>query len=87
MPRVLNRHDLAEMPGNAVYVGRPSKWGNSFKAGIDGTREEVIAMYEKALLANEFLMGQLDELRGLDLVCSCAPLACHADVLLRLANR
>ena len=28
----------------------------------------------------------LDELRGGDLVCFCAPRACHGDLLLRLAN-
>jgi hypothetical protein len=28
----------------------------------------------------------LDELRGRDLVCFCAPLPCHGDLLLRLAN-
>lgn len=86
MPRVLNQRDLAELPDGAVYVGRPSKWGNPYKAGRDGTREEVIALYEANLLADPFLMSQLDELRGRDLVCWCAPLRCHADVLLRLAN-
>lgn len=28
-----------------VYIGRPSKWGNPFVIGKDGTREEVIAKY------------------------------------------
>jgi Domain of unknown function (DUF4326) len=28
----------------------------------------------------------LDELRGKDLLCFCAPAACHGDLLLRLAN-
>jgi hypothetical protein len=28
----------------------------------------------------------LDELRGRDLVCFCAPRPCHGDLLLRLAN-
>jgi hypothetical protein len=31
-------------------------------------------------------MDALPELRGLDLICWCAPLPCHGDVLLRLAN-
>jgi hypothetical protein len=31
-------------------------------------------------------MAALDELRGKDLACWCTPLACHGDVLLRLAN-
>ena len=28
-----------------VYVGRPSKWGNPFVIGRDGTRDEVVAKY------------------------------------------
>jgi hypothetical protein len=28
-----------------VYIGRPSKWGNPFQIGRDGTRDEVIAKY------------------------------------------
>jgi hypothetical protein len=31
-------------------------------------------------------MDALSELRGRDLVCWCAPLLCHGDVLLALAN-
>jgi hypothetical protein len=32
-------------------------------------------------------MAALHELAGRDLVCWCAPLPCHGDVLLRLANK
>ena len=70
-----------------VYVGRPSKWGNPFEIGKDGTREEVIAKYEAHLLATPALMDALPELRGKTLGCWCAPRACHADILTRLANR
>lgn len=74
------------MPEGAVYVGRPTKWGNPY--GLDVySREEAIGLYEREML---FLsaMGFLDELRGHDLACWC-PLdqPCHADVLLELANR
>ena len=33
-----------------VYIGRPSKWGNRFVIGRDGTRDDVIARYEARLL-------------------------------------
>jgi hypothetical protein len=69
-----------------VYVGRPSKWGNPFVIGADGTREEVVQKYYNYLLAHPELSGRLVELRGKNLVCWCAPEACHADVLLKLAN-
>ena len=30
-----------------IYIGRPSKWGNPFSIGKDGTREEVIEKYRE----------------------------------------
>ena len=72
---------------DAVVVSRPSKWGNPFKIGRDGTREQVIAKYEEWLMKQPRLLAALPELRGKTLVCWCAPLPCHADVLDRLANK
>jgi len=46
----------------------------------------VIARHERWLADQHHLLRALDELRGLDLVCFCAPLACHGDLLRRLAN-
>lgn len=37
MPKVLNKHK-DKIPPNAVYVGRPSQWGNPFVRGKDGDR-------------------------------------------------
>ena len=69
-----------------VYIGRPSKWGNPFVIGRDGTRDEVIARYEAWLLEQPELVDALPELAGKTLGCWCAPRACHGDVLARLAN-
>jgi Domain of unknown function (DUF4326) len=44
------------------------------------------ARYERWLADQHHLLRALDELRGRDLVCFCAPRACHGDLLLRLAN-
>ncbi len=79
-------------PAPYVYVGRSngelySPWGNPFVVGVHGTRSEVIAMYEKYILGHPGLMARLPELKGAVLACWCAPLPCHADVLLRLANQ
>jgi hypothetical protein len=89
MPEVLNA--WKRQPGwdkwdRAVYVGRPSVWGNPFHIGRDGTREEVIAKYRQWIKTQPQLLARLHELRGKDLVCHCAPKACHADVLMELAN-
>ncbi len=79
-----------------VYVGRAvpgtgnlgSMWGNPFGIGLgDGTRTQVIAKYEKWLLEQPYLLARLPDLTGKVLACWCAPLPCHADVLLRLANK
>lgn len=85
MCRVLNKH-RAGRQADAVYIGRGSKWGNPFVIGRDGDRATVIAKYERYLRSRHDLLRALDELRGKDLMCYCAPHACHGDLLLRLAN-
>ena len=52
----------------------------------DGDRTTVIAKYARSLAEQHHLLRALDELRGRNLVCFCAPRACHGDLLLRLAN-
>lgn len=69
-----------------VYIGRPSKWGNPFVIGVDGTREEVIAKYEQYVRESPKLMAALPELEGKTLGCWCAPLPCHGDVLIKLVG-
>ncbi len=68
---------------NTVRVDRHTKWGNPFVIGRDGDRDEVIALYRTYLWNNPELMGALNELKGKDLACWCAPRKCHADVLRR----
>jgi hypothetical protein len=70
-----------------VYIGRPSKWGNPFVLGRDGSRDQVIASYEGWIKKQPKLVAALPELQGKTLGCWCAPAACHGDVLVRLANR
>jgi len=86
MPKVYNKRQSG-VPASAVYVGRPSVFGNPFVIGRDGTREDVIAQYEAWLLGQPRLMRLLPALKGRDLVCWCAPEACHADVLIHHANK
>ena len=73
----------------AVYIGRPSRWGNPFRLGVDGDRQAVVQKFR------EFVMepGQAklrerarQELRGKTLGCWCAPLSCHGDVWEEIAN-
>ncbi len=69
-----------------VYIGRPSKWGNPFVVGRDGSRQEVILKFLKWLRDQPELIKALPELKGKKLGCWCAPKACHGDILAKLAN-
>ncbi len=75
------RHDPYD-----VRIDRRSKWGNPFVIGKDGSRSEVIAKYEAWIKTQPELLAALPELKGKRLGCWCAPLACHGDVLARLAE-
>ena len=88
MPRVVHVKD--RVPG-AVFIGRPGPFGNPFVIGRNGTREEVIEKYRAYVMrstpAAETLQYKIyRELKGKDLACFCAPLPCHGDVLLEIAN-
>jgi hypothetical protein len=86
------------MPENTVYVGRPSKWGNPYKAG--GNHAAAVALFRRMLERAPFGDGTWGkdresvydtirrELAGKNLACWC-PLdqPCHADVLLEIANK
>ena len=88
------------MPAGVVKVDRSTKWGNPWRVGEAGieTAAEAVRMFRARLdgplsaqAHPESYMGRiladLGELRGKSLGCWCKPgAACHADVLLELAN-
>jgi hypothetical protein len=69
-----------------VYIGRGGPWGNPFRIGPDGTREQVVAEYDRWIESRPDLLARLGELRGRRLGCFCAPARCHGDVLARRAD-
>lgn len=84
MPKVLNKRNCRE---SGVYIGRPSKWGNPFIIGRNGSREEVILKYRNWIESQPELIEKIkSELKGKNLICWCAPLPCHGDVLLEISN-
>ena len=99
MPKRIQRSRASgwRMPKGAVYVGRPTVWGNPFVVGTPShddppeplTAKEAVELFEMQIdeiLDNNDL--NLEELRGKDLACWCAlDQPCHADVLIRLANK
>lgn len=123
----------AGIPEGAIYVGRPTVFGNLFKVGADTrtvyvhddinvhyripgdaedasdlVQERAVALYRSWLESGEIrgltelpgaelppilarkrgqVLGELHTLAGRDLCCWCPPeRACHASVLLELAN-
>jgi hypothetical protein len=73
---------------DSVYIGRGSPWGNRYKIGEHGDRAEVIRKFRK--YAEAVILEYpdwLEPLVGKDLVCYCAPLACHGDVLIEMINK
>ena len=103
MPKRIQRKRTKgwKMPENAAYVGRPSKWGNSNRVGDPypfvswhiNTVEDAVNLFEVdmknlKLVNPEKYEELIAPLRGKDLACWCAEgAACHADVLLKLANQ
>lgn len=90
---VINKRRHPEEHALAVYVGRPSPLGNSFKMSKTMGREDMITRY--ALWLDEELAWPdsavthemarlhliLEEHGELTLVCWCAPLPCHGDAI------
>ncbi len=85
MPRVLNKHTMTAAD-KGQYCGRGSKWGNRNRMMSPADRDRVCDQCEIDLYYDHSLLKALDELRGQDLICYCAPKRCHCDTLVRLAN-
>ena len=101
MPKVLNKR-RDNIPSDAILVDRTTKYGNPITlrelkrlyphATNLELHKKAVAWYREYLTEYikthpEFLIQIDTELRGNDLVCWDAPLPCHADVLLEIANR
>ena len=93
MPKVWNKRD-PNCPKDAVYVGRPTKWGNPYshqnntlaEFKVDSKAEAIEAFRDMVRADPEFQIEIVLALSGKDLVCFCAPRPCHADILLEIAN-
>lgn len=83
---VVNCKGCVENVDDYVYIGRPSKWGNPFQIGKDGSRVEVIKKYREWLKTQPELLDCLGELKGKKLGCWCAPNKCHGDILKELVD-
>ena len=93
-PRVWSmRKGAPTPPPGAVRVDRTSVFGNPHfmmpsarKLSLEQQRAHIEATFGAYLRRHPDLIERVRrELAGKDLVCWCAPLPCHADILLRVA--
>ena len=100
MPIVKNKNTDTISPSEEVFIMRPTTWGNPFVIGVHGHRKETIRKFKLWLKTGENfdnkkateekrqqILSNLSYLKGKNLICCCAPLACHGDVLIELANK
>lgn len=84
MPRVIN---IRKEPfTDYIYAGRPGPLGNPYLIGRDGTREEVIDKHLVYFLSDPGLISVVRLGQGYNWGCYCAPLECHCDIYLHVAN-
>lgn len=93
----LSRKKGWKKPPNTVIVSRPSRWGNPWHGKTPAERSDAVKQYRQWLTGGWIIDGKkgIDvaiaarrELKGKNLACWC-PIdghACHADILLQLAN-
>ena len=99
-PKVCHVRDKEKY--KAVYIGRPSRWGNPFShKKIDGviemsTREEAVTAYTQWIMhpdQSQLVQDAREFLKGKTLACWCKHIGnpssgalCHGDVLWLIAN-
>lgn len=88
---VLNFYHFGkQIPPGAVNIMRGTEYGNPFKIGEHGTREQVVEQYRQwlwaRLQAEPTFAAKILALKGRDLCCCCAPKACHGDIIEKAAE-
>lgn len=86
------------MPPNTVSVTRPGMWGNPFRVTPERSQILAVGAFRTWLTVEgcdakmperkQRILCNLSLLRGKNLACFCKEgTACHADVLLEIANK
>ena len=88
-PKLREAFEHAHVHGNTVLIDRRTKWGNPFRIGPDGSREEVIARYRadlwRRIRDGEIAIEELAAIAHCWYACWCLPRPCHGEVLARAA--
>lgn len=68
-----------------VYIGRGSVFGNPFRIGKYGNRENVINFYRLYARINSHLKKAIYKLpKDAILGCYCKPKDCHGDIIIKI---
>lgn len=74
-----------------IRCDRSSLYGNPYRIGRDGTREEVIEKYKKyfydKIERNHDFRKSVLYLKGKILGCYCKPLNCHCDIIVEYLDK
>ena len=88
-PKLREAFEYAHVHNNTVLIDLRTKWGNRFRIGPDGTRDQVIARYRadlwRRIRAGEIALEELAGIAGCWYACWCLPRPCHGEVLARAA--
>lgn len=77
MPKRIQRKRTKgwRMPEGAVYVGRPTKWGNPFQITGPITREKCLRIYKAWITGGTFTEKSIAKIMGKGVECPDQPLA------------
>ncbi len=69
----------------SVYIGRPSRLGNPFIIGKDGTREQVVIKFKHYAVNSPVIRRMIMELKEDDVLgCFCHPEDCHGNAIMEI---
>ena len=88
--------NIVHTPNYDIYIGRPGRglsgmFGNPFKVGRDGDRNQVVEKYRKyfyeKIEKDAVFKAEVQKLKGKRLGCFCSPLRCHGEVFVEYLDK
>lgn len=87
----IRNHDCDNLPSYCVLIDRTTIFGNPFKIGPHGNRNDVIKRFaryfERRMKHDIKFRKNVINLTGKTLLCWCHPMCCHGDVIVEYLNK